>query len=156
MYFGSPSEYRVHEANISCAHYIIRQSQATYITAHLSVLLPPQCCSQAVVCFSTLRRYPRSGSFLVKYIKLNFWNSILPWTTQYDVTIDVSLRWLLKDYLGFLAVWINWFLFIYNEFQIKSVKWTRLFKQGNQSFLRTFVTMSSNLALSLVSFNTEC
>ena len=37
-----------------------------YTKTSFSVSSPPQCWSQAVVCVSTPRMYPRSGYFLVK------------------------------------------------------------------------------------------
>ena len=42
-----------------------RRSQATYTKTSFSVSSPLQCRSQAVVCVSTPRMYPRSGYFLV-------------------------------------------------------------------------------------------
>ena len=44
-----------------------RRSRATSMKTHFSVLSPPQCQSQAVVCISILRMYPRSGYFSVPY-----------------------------------------------------------------------------------------
>ena len=44
---------------------MILSSQTTYTKTSFSVSLPPQCRSQAVVCVSTPRMYPRSGYFLV-------------------------------------------------------------------------------------------
>ena len=50
-----------------CVHEA-RQSEAMYIKTHFSVQSPPQFRSQAVVCVSTPRMYPRSGYFLVQTI----------------------------------------------------------------------------------------
>ena len=47
-------------------------SQATYIRlTHFRVSSPPWSWSQAVVCVSTPRKYPRSGYFLVSYIRVS-------------------------------------------------------------------------------------
>ena len=52
------------KAKLRTFHNQVRRSQATYIKVHFSVSLPPQCQSQAVVCVSKPRMYPRSGYFL--------------------------------------------------------------------------------------------
>ena len=43
----------------------MKQSRVEYNKTHFSVSSPPQCWSQAVVCVSTPRMYPRSEYFLV-------------------------------------------------------------------------------------------
>ena len=53
------------EAELHTLQYQARWNQATYIKTQFSVSSPLQCRSQAVVCVSTPRMYPRSGYFLV-------------------------------------------------------------------------------------------
>ena len=48
-------------------HYQARRSHVTDTKTHPSIVSPPHCRSQAVMCFSTHRMYPRSGYFLVHY-----------------------------------------------------------------------------------------
>ena len=48
------------------------QNRAAYIKTRFRVLSPPQCQSQAVVCVSTPKMYPRSRYFLVSSKKMPF------------------------------------------------------------------------------------
>ena len=65
------------EAELRTLYYWARQSQATYVKTHLSVLMPPQCRCQTVVCVSTPRMYKGSGYFLVffEFIEASSCNS---------------------------------------------------------------------------------
>jgi len=55
------------KAEIPALQYFMRQSPSAIIKTHLNFSLPPQCWSQAFVCVSTPRIYPRSKYFLVTY-----------------------------------------------------------------------------------------
>ena len=61
------------KAKLHTLHYQSRQSRAVYIKTHFSVSLPPQFWSQAVVCVSIPRMYPRRRHILVNdYSGLHF------------------------------------------------------------------------------------
>ena len=55
-------------------HYNIKggeAKQAMNTKTSISVSSPPQCWSQAIVCFSTPRMYPQGGYFLVRYNRIH-------------------------------------------------------------------------------------
>ena len=53
------------KAKLRRLHYWLRRGWTAHIKTLFSILSPPHCQSQAVVCISTPRKYPRSGYFLV-------------------------------------------------------------------------------------------
>ena len=88
----TPRVMRQGEAELHTLQYQARWNQATYIKTQFSVSSPLQCRSQAVVCVSTPRMYPRSGYFLVWTIPKRFskkgtlWQreSIYSWSKNYS------------------------------------------------------------------------
>ena len=54
-----------HHRVLQILHYLANDNNLKYIESHFSVSLPPQCWSQAIMCFSTPRMYPQSRCFLV-------------------------------------------------------------------------------------------
>ena len=60
-------------AAAAAAAALLGKAKPNYVyTTQFRVSLPLQSRSQAVVCVSTPRKYPRSGYFLVKYISKKF------------------------------------------------------------------------------------
>ena len=81
-----------------------RRSQATYTKTSFSVSSPLQCRSQAVVCVSTPRMYPRSGYFLL-IIKFHFTHWGLCWktfTNGVKAKFFTTKSWIYKIVLVFL------------------------------------------------------
>ena len=82
MHFGSasdPSQTAAAEAKPRYVYSILKphgQSSGSPVRIYYSSISSrPQCRSQAVVCVSTPRKYPRSGDFLVKNIFKKLENS---------------------------------------------------------------------------------